>query len=162
MKLIQINLNHYKVAKDLLSQTVLEMEVAIICEQYSDLASNWVSDSSKKAAIWSCGTYAIEECSTLPDVGFVRGKINGIHIYSCYAAPSLSLQEFELFLDRLTSDAKKYSPLIIAGDFNAWSTAWGSSKTNARGHSLLEAFSNLKVVLLNDGSNPTFTKAGKE
>ena len=164
MKFIQINLNHCKVAQDLLSQTIYEMktDVAIICEQYEDLSENWICDSSRKVAIWACGNFAIQKCNQSTQDGFIHATVNGVHIFSCYAPPSLSSQEFEQFLDRLTSDAKKYNPVIIAGDFNAWSTAWGSKVTNIKGRILLDAFSSIELVLLNDGISPTFTKAGKQ
>ncbi|XP_044597157.1 uncharacterized protein LOC123273744 [Cotesia glomerata] len=71
---------------------------------------------------------------------------------------NLSTVEFTAFLDRLTEDAKHYHPVAIAGDFNAWAVDWGSKNTNARGKELLEAFSTLDVVLLNNGDTPTYTK----
>jgi len=51
--------------------------------------------------------------------GFARAKLDNIQFYSCYAPPSLSLNEFTGFLDRLTKDVKEHSLVAIAGDFNA-------------------------------------------
>uniref|UniRef100_A0A6V7KTV3 Endonuclease/exonuclease/phosphatase domain-containing protein n=1 Tax=Bracon brevicornis TaxID=1563983 RepID=A0A6V7KTV3_9HYME len=64
--------------------------------------------------------------------------------------------EFGAVLDGVVTDAKKRSPVAIAGDFNAWAVEWGSKKTNWRGQSLLEAFAVLDLQLLNDGELSTF------
>ncbi|CAB0041842.1 unnamed protein product [Trichogramma brassicae] len=58
---------------------------------------------------------------------------------------------------RMAEEAQGKRPLIIAGDFNAWSTEWGSSETKPRGVILLDALSALDVELLNTGHTPTFT-----
>jgi len=92
--------------------------------------------------------------------GFAKAKLDNIQFYSCYALPSLSLNEFTGFLDRLTKDVKEHSLVAIAGDFNAWAVEWGSRETNAKGQALLEAMSSLDVVLLNSGDGPTFARGG--
>ena len=48
--------------------------------------------------------------------------------------------------------------MAIAGDFNTWAVEWGSKETKKRGKTLLEAFSVLDLVLLNDGEKPTFIR----
>jgi len=161
MKVIQLNLNHCEVAQDLLQQSVQEMEVdvAILCEQYRNVdMRNWVSDGSNRAAIWVCGSHSLQEIGGTTVSGFVRVKVNDVHIYSCYAPPSASIGEFKTFLDRLTDDAQSHIPVLIAGDFNAWAIEWGSRETNSRGTALLEAFACLPVVLVNTGNTPTFCR----
>ncbi|KAI8118185.1 Retrovirus-related Pol polyprotein from type-1 retrotransposable element R1 [Lucilia cuprina] len=119
---IHLNLNHCKATQDLLSQIICEtcVDVAIVCEQYKNIqGSTWVSDSSGKAAIWACGNRAIEETSQQPENGFVRAKVGGIFVYSCYARPSATNDEYKQMLDNLIKDAMNHNPKIIAGDFNA-------------------------------------------
>lgn len=148
----------------MLSQTICETRVdaAIICEQYKDMSENvWVKDQSCKAAIWACGNKAIEEISEHLNDGFIRAKIGGIHIYSCYARPSATISEFEYMIDTLLRDSDNYNPKIIAGDFNAWAVEWGSRKTNTRGRILLEALSGHNLVLANRGNTPTFSTTGR-
>lgn len=123
MRILQLNLYYCEAAQDLLSQTVqeLKVDVAILCEQYKDLEEPWwTRDGSGRAAIWACGKSAIQENCKRRRAGFVWAKVDGIYIYSCYASPNASIVEFEVFLDQLVSDARGKSPLIIAGDFNAW------------------------------------------
>lgn len=161
MKIIQLNLNHCAVAQDLLSQTIREMDIdiAIICEQYKNLFSGvWEKDNTGKSAIWACGNIAFQESMKNPEDGFVRVKMEGVYIYSCYVSPNAPLVEFEAFLDRLVADATKHNPKIIAGDFNAWAVNWGCNATNARGRTLLEAFTQLDLVLCNTGDVHTFRR----
>ncbi|XP_026479806.1 uncharacterized protein LOC113386230 [Ctenocephalides felis] len=154
-------MNHCEAAHDLLMQTVRDMkiDVALLSELYKHLTDwPWETDSTTKAVIWSCGKFCFQNVVNNSNAGFVAASLDGIHLYSCYAPPSLSLPDFVDFLDRLVEDAKRHHPVAIAGDFNAWAVDWGSRKTNARGKALLEAFNALDVVLLNSGDKPTFEK----
>lgn len=55
--------------------------------------------------------------------------------------------------DSLLSDIPK--PLIIAGDFNAFHTSWGCSRTNIRGRLITDSIDDNDLVLLNDGQPTT-------
>jgi len=145
----------------LLTQRVreLDVDVAILCEQYADIEMQpWVTDSTKQAAIWACGRLPFEQLPTVPSPWFVRAKIGGIHLYSCYAPPSAPIEVFKNFLDTLAEDVRRHDPVVIAGDFNAWSTEWGSRETDARGIAVQEAFSSLDLLLMNEGNTSTYRK----
>ncbi|XP_068139770.1 uncharacterized protein [Drosophila tropicalis] len=90
---------------------------------------------------------------------FVRAQADGKWVFSCYLPASVSHDNFCRALDEIVNDARSRSPLVIAGNFNAWALDWGSAVTNARGRSLLEAFASLDLVLLNRGSSCTFSRA---
>ncbi|EDW29378.1 GL18357 [Drosophila persimilis] len=75
-------------------------------------------------------------------------------------APSLSLSEFAGTLDNLTADARGRHQVANGGDLNAWAEEWGSLATNARGRALLEIIAPLDIVLLNQGNQHTFSRAG--
>lgn len=164
VRCIQINLNHCKVAQDLLSQTVLELrsDVALICEQYKTPFNNskWIEDKTGKAAIWTCGSLPFESKSNRLHKGFVHAKIKGVHYYSCYVPPSAPLEEFQEIIDQLVTEARGKTPIIIAGDFNAWAVEWGCSRTNRRGLVFLEAFAALDLVILNHGTTNTYSRDG--
>jgi len=49
---------------------------------------------------------------------------------------------------------------VVSGDFNARSAAWGDWETNARGDELAIFADALGLVIVNEGSNPTFTGIG--
>ena len=91
----------------------------------------------------------------------MRAKLENIHFYSCYAPPSLEIEEFIDLIDRLVEDARERSPVVIAGDFNAWATDWGSKWKNRRGNELLDTMACLHVVLLNTGDVPTYERDGR-
>lgn len=159
MRVLQLNLNHCRAAQDLLAQSVreLDIDIAILSEQYSDLdRAIWAADKSGKTAVWSCHKIPFERRMDRQEEGFVWAHVGGVYFYSCYAPPNTTMEEFERFLDRLVSDARGRSPVIIAGDFNAWAVEWGCSRTNARGNALLCALSTLDVVLANSGQVHTF------
>ncbi|XP_041451301.1 uncharacterized protein LOC121404950 [Drosophila obscura] len=156
--------NEPSAAQDLLEQTVRELgsEVAILSEPYRvGSSSEWATDRSGKAALWLCGAEAPQMRDTKSAEGFVRASVGGIWLYSCYLAPSLSLETFSRILDELSSDLRGRSNVVVGGDFNAWAQKWGSSRTNARGRTVLEAFASLDVVLLNEGSQQTIKRAGE-
>ena len=162
MRVLQLNLNRCKVAQDLLSQSVgeLNIDVAIIGEQNADLDSaTWVSDCSGKAAIWACGSFPIQGNVRQGD-GFARAVINNTYIYSYYVSPNIPIEDFEESLARLLADARGRSPIIIGGDFNAWAVEWGNRITNRRGRVLLEAIASTDLVLVNSGNSPTFRRDG--
>ncbi|XP_070138507.1 uncharacterized protein [Drosophila bipectinata] len=75
-------------------------------------------------------------------------------------APSLTTSEFELMMDCLGNDIKGRSDVLVAGDFNAWAQVWGCPRTNARGRVVRETFASLDLVLLNEGNQHTFSRAG--
>ncbi|CAG4983072.1 unnamed protein product [Colias eurytheme] len=120
-------------------------------------SASWLSDQYGHAALWACGRSPLESVDLITK-GCVKAKIGGIHFYSCYAAPSRTIQEFNDFLDTIVDDVQSNSPVAIAGDFNAWAIDWGSKTTNARGRELIEAMSAIDVVLLNKGNEPTFSR----
>lgn len=163
MKCLQLNLNHCEIAQDLLWQTIAEkqIDVAILSEPYRNIdGGTAVSDTTTKASIWACGRFPLQEVVVRGEEGYVVARVNGVYIFSCYAPPSLQPDEFEHLLDKITADATRYKPNIIAGDFNAWAVEWGSRYTNPRGETLLEMFARLDTVLVNSGDTSTFRRNG--
>ncbi|XP_066906370.1 uncharacterized protein [Halyomorpha halys] len=164
MRILQLNLNHCEAAQNLFYQTVREqhIDVAILCEQYKNLDGNSrASDVSGKAAVWACNSQAIQGVNTTSHSAFVWA-INDVYIFSCYAYPSITIEDFANLLDRIVLEANCHKPAIIAGDFNTWATEWGSRLTNRRGEVPFEAFAQMSdMFLMNNGTNPTFTRAGR-
>lgn len=164
MRFLQLNLNHCEVAQDLLWQTLRErkIDVAILCEPYMNVGSpnNWIVDVTGKAVVWVNENFHIQEIPTTQQVGFTWVKVEGIYICSVYAPPSASMDEFEQLLYAIVDTFREQHAVIIAGDFNAWATDWGSRTNNRRGDMLLESFSALDIAILNNGTSPTFVRNG--
>lgn len=163
MRVLQLNLNHTRAAQDLLMQMTREKDIDVILmsEPHRPMEGrSYLSDKTAGAAIWTAGKHALLETYGQAE-GFARAKIKGIYFYSCYARPSWTIHEFQTMLDNIITDAKGRNPIIIAGDFNAWATEWGSRTTNQRGQNLLESFATLGVSLITDGLAHTFNRAGR-
>ncbi|KAL7288373.1 hypothetical protein TKK_0017704 [Trichogramma kaykai] len=88
---------------------------------------------------------------------FTWARINGILFFSVYAPPRFAGAEFSTLLTDIIEEAWGKRPLIVAGDFNTWSTDWGCCKMRQRATALLDAFVTLEAVLLNTGDKLTFT-----
>ncbi|CAB0042908.1 unnamed protein product [Trichogramma brassicae] len=160
MKIVQLNLNHCMSAQSLLEQTVLEHEfdLAIVNDQYRNLKPpyTWLADANKQAAIWVLRGNQVQERPARASPFFTWARVHGIYIFSVYAPPRPTDAEFAALLSDITDEARSKRPLIVAGDFNAWSTKWGSHRTNHREMVLLDALAPLDVVLLNTGDTLTF------
>ncbi|CAB0030769.1 unnamed protein product [Trichogramma brassicae] len=70
---------------------------------------------------------------------YTWAQIAGILIFSIYAPPRLSHEEFTGLLSNIVDEARGKTPILVAGDFYAWST--GSRETKPRGEAFLDAFS---------------------
>ncbi|CAB0028827.1 unnamed protein product [Trichogramma brassicae] len=136
MRILQLNLNHCEAAQDLLCDTIsrLRIDVAILCEQYKNLAppNTWLADADGQAAIWVHGGISVQERPARVNPYFAWARIGGIFFFSVYAPPRLSEREFSALLANITEEARGRRPLVIAGDFNAWSTEWGCRETRPR------------------------------
>lgn len=140
----------------------LAVDVLILSEipRGSPDTSRWVSSADNKAvvALTNNANIAAVDCSK--DLGFVRMQLPDVLVYSCYWTLYGILVMFEEFLAGLEMDVRmNHRPnmgLIVAGDFNLKSPAWGSRFVNARGQ-LLERFAaSLGFWPENVGSVPTF------
>ncbi|CAB0042208.1 unnamed protein product [Trichogramma brassicae] len=161
MRIVQLNLNHCKAAQGLLSQAIREqrINVAIVCDQYKnhDPPYTWLTDANSQAAIWVQGDSLVQEHPARARRFFTWARISGIYFFSVYAPPRLAHVEFSALLTNITEEARGKRPLIIAGDFNAWSTEWGCRATRQRVTTLLDALAPLEAVLLNTENTPTLT-----
>ncbi|XP_037294130.1 uncharacterized protein LOC119189191 [Manduca sexta] len=110
---LQANINHCARAQDLLVQSLAQwsIHVAVVSEPYFVPRDDWAGDSDGSVAV----------ITGVPPAPRPSKK---------------SLAEFESFLIRLGTlvvQSSQPRPVLVAGDFNAKSLAWGSSVTDARG-----------------------------
>nr|XP_049706063.1 uncharacterized protein LOC126056574 [Helicoverpa armigera] len=157
-KILQANLNHCAGAQDLFLQTMAEWSigVAVAAEPYFvSPRPNWVGDVDSSVAIIgsadpNCTPPTLKERGS----GYVAAKWGEVIIFGVYFSPNRTLPEFEDFLDRLGASVLRMAPsqVLIMGDFNAKSTAWGSSRPDIRGRVVEEWAAVTGLVLLNRGS----------
>ncbi|CAB0040002.1 unnamed protein product [Trichogramma brassicae] len=163
IRIIQLNLNHCKAARSLLSQAIREqrMNVAIVCDKYKNLDPPYtrLADANSQTAIWVQGDSLAQEHPARARPFFTWARISGIYFFSVYAPPRLADEELSALLTNITEEARGKRPLMIADDFQAWSMEWGCRATRQRATTLLDALALLEDVLLNTGNTPTFTGA---
>ncbi|KAA5557143.1 hypothetical protein F3G51_31835, partial [Pseudomonas aeruginosa] len=132
-RFLQSNLNHSARAQDLLVHTMAEwsIDVAVAAEPYFVPTDQdcWMGDVDGSVAI------VLRQSAALPPLdmvargpGYVAARIDGTVVIGAYFSPNRSLAEFERFLGGLEALLHRLGsrPVIVAGDFNAKCTAWGS------------------------------------
>lgn len=164
IQFLQINLHCSRAAQDLMCQSAAEDEIDyIFASEYNTVgAQHWYPDSSGKAAIL-CHQNRLINNAGQGENGFRWIESGDITLYSCYWSPNTTLQEYEQFLTRLERSVRgKSTEIIIAGDFNAWHTSWGSRSSNRRGEALIDLITSLGLVICNRGNSPTFQRGNLE
>jgi len=89
--------------------------------------------------------------------GFVVAKWGDIVVVRVYIPPGRGRTFFENRLDLIGGAIREHAPssIIVAGDFNAHSRAWGSRRTDLRGGILEGWAASLGLHLLNEGTAST-------
>ncbi|XP_026746947.1 uncharacterized protein LOC113508189 [Trichoplusia ni] len=149
------NINHSARAQDLLLQTMAEwsIDVAVVAEPYFVPArDNWLGCADGSVAI--IGGTLIDPSRGR---GWVAAVSDGIAVVGAYFSPNKSLADFEGFLVELGAVVNRYHPrpVLVLGDLNAKSSAWGSPVTDSRGEVLEEWAVTTGLVILNRGSEYT-------
>lgn len=88
----------------------------------------------------------------------VGAVVERVAFYSCYMPPPLSIAQFTEVLEELGADCGRHprTDQLIAGDFNAKVTTWGSTRTDNKGTVLEEFAAALNLKIGNVGNTPTF------
>lgn len=141
LRCLQANVNKSKAALDLLLHYAKETksEILIVSEpNYIPATSNWFSSKDGNAAIFIDPNYSRDICDIAgASSRFIAMYYGSYLIISLYAAPSLNLREFNNILDELSEViSHRVNKIILAGDFNAKASLWGSSLTDKRGRLL--------------------------
>ncbi|XP_041984091.1 uncharacterized protein LOC121736777 [Aricia agestis] len=154
------NLNHCAQAQDLWVQAILErrVDVAVVAEPYRVLArDDWIGDvDSSVAVVLGSNIVPPSSGNTTRGQGFVVVGLRALTVVGVYFSPNRPLAEFEALLLRLTAYIEGSSPpVVVAGDFNAKSTLWGSPATNARGRVVEDWLITTGLVVANRGAVST-------
>jgi len=161
---LQINLNGNWSAEQLMFQTADETktDILVVSEPFAKCGreDSWCFSTDRKAAV------ALTQWSSLfrnrhgAGEGFAWATFGDLSVFSCYWRPGTTLQEFASFLADLevAIHANDSPKVVVAGDFNAWNTEWGSRTNNPRGRLLSDLAASLGLLLANDGSVPTFVR----
>jgi len=167
-RLIQINVNHTPSAQDLLHQVMAErgVDIAVVTEPYRVPTDHtrWAADKKSWRRWPLAPTVAItwrHTDTSLPCAfveagdGYVAVRWGKWLVVGVYIPPRLNIRQYERRLDSLQGCINRHPwPALVAGDFNAHSTSWGSRVTNGKGRAV-EEWAQLGLILLNRGSVST-------
>lgn len=167
LKVLQCNLNHARRAQDLCIQTMGERDYAmgIVAEPYAPGIPSghpcWAINNIGSVAIHWRHREGRPPCNKAGEgEAFVAVEWGPITVVGIYIPPSLDLATNEEALDEIADYVrdKRHRPMILAGDFNAKSTRWGSRATDGRGRVLEAWAAALDLCLLNTGSRSTLIR----
>ncbi|XP_076638239.1 uncharacterized protein LOC143350198 [Colletes latitarsis] len=165
IKILQINLNGCRLAQDLMLKTAedLNVDAVVVSEPYT-VMSSWVGDVSRKAAIWSTGFNGLRVLNdrTVVGRGFAAVSLGGVQLCSCYYTPRYSAEELAEELAELERARQLWGQdVIVAGDFNSKSPAWGSRRLDDKGIALTAAFDRMGVIPVVPRGRCTFERNGR-
>ncbi|XP_037294360.1 uncharacterized protein LOC119189284 [Manduca sexta] len=161
LRFLQANINRCARAQDLLLQSMARwsINIAVVSEPYFVPPRNdWMEDLSGSVAIIAsaaAGTLTHERVKR--GQGCVAARFGGIVVVGCYFSPSRTLAEFHNSLRELSDVVVEYGslPVVVLGDFNAKSQAWGSRYTDVRGRMVEDWALEVGLDVLNRGSVAT-------
>lgn len=85
-------------------------------------------------------------------------EVRDMVLISCYISPKTSLMEFSAILKKMEANIKSLNnriQVVLCGDFNAHSMAWGSKYESCKGNRLVRWTEINNLVLINEGDSPT-------
>ncbi|CAB0032299.1 unnamed protein product [Trichogramma brassicae] len=94
------------------------------CKENPTCVGRWLADANSQAAIWVQGSGGVQERPARARPFFTWARINGIYFFSVYAPPRLADVEYSALLTNIIEEVWDKRPLIVAGDFNAWSNCY--------------------------------------
>jgi len=120
----------------------------------------WYSDTGNKAAIMAFNPKIhVQEIGPKDNPGFWWVRIENMTIYACYWSPNTDYTLFVDFLDKLEGCIRnKKGMVIVGGDFNAKSPAWGDHREDQKGKTLMDMMASLGMIACNSSDKPTFTR----
>ncbi|XP_029668594.1 uncharacterized protein LOC115238694 [Formica exsecta] len=156
--ILQANLNHACRAQDLFLHGLAErgfgLGVAAEPYQVPEASPCWTGDRTGSVAITWRNDPTLPPCTPVEaGAGVAVVRWGPISVLGCYISPNVGLAQYEAFLDGVSACFRRQMPrpIIVAGDFNAKSTRWGSRFTDARGEALQDWAAALGLCLINTG-----------
>lgn len=165
MKILQINLNHCRLAHYLLPQTAMEekADLILIAEPLYN-PDNWIMSTDGKSAIWVTGYNGNNrmEDGDRSEGSFSAVRLKNLTVISVYISPNTSDDLYALKIEEILALSKQEKRLgrsvLVGGDFNARSPVWGSEEQNAKGTILLDAMLRRDIFPVRPIGGPTFER----
>ena len=129
-EIIQINMDRSRTTLNLVHRYARDEDIHLIIiaepNKKAAISQGWYADEKLDAAIVvPSGKLAVKKHGR--GSGYVWVETTCMAVYSCYISPSVDLKAATLYMAKLANDIRRHNrPVIVAGDFNAKSTGWGS------------------------------------
>ena len=164
LKIVQINLNRSRLAQDMMVQnvSVLNADVVIISEPFRQ-SDGWYNDVSGDSSVWVTGFAGkfSTQSTPLAAEGVAVAVVGDLAFISCYCSPRKKPAEFGGFLDILegiVADVRnECRGVVIAGDLNAKSPAWGGKVMDKKGAACMEFLARHGLIPTRLKERSTFT-----
>lgn len=159
--ILQANVNHSAAAQDLLCHHMAEwgIDLGIVSEPYRVLPRpDWAGDSDGRIAIvHRGGPHSLPFDILTKGRGFVVVGWGEVVVVGIYQSPNEPLPTLEKLLENVEAAIRPRlaGPVLVAGDLNAKSGAWGSPVTNVFGRTVVEWADEMGLIVLNKGTAPT-------
>lgn len=138
----------------------LEVDVLIVSEPNITAIrerKDWVFDEHHRSAI-KLINMDVNITSQGQGKGYAYIKTEKFTLFSCYSSGNDDIQDLEETLQEIELYLRMHrDEAIVAGDFNAKSPQWGMNTTDRRGQLMTDWMASNDLVLINQGSKPTFT-----
>ncbi|XP_076383563.1 uncharacterized protein LOC143260824 [Megalopta genalis] len=146
LNILQINLNHCRLAHNLLQQNAVDWEID---------AAIWITE---RAAMRLAPIQLLASAD-----GYVAVRISDITVVNCYSSPNIRLDAFVTHLQHLDDlmGILDHNHTIVAGNFNAKSPAWGSAETSSRGTAALEMANRVRICPVVSKEGHTYNRNGR-
>jgi hypothetical protein len=154
------NINHCRESQDLFLHQLAAMDggFGVVMEPYSINHPNWAMDLDESVAlIWQNTSLSPLYTVIHRGRGHVAVTWGSINLVRVYIPPRRGAKIYEEYLDALGDLIQRRSPrpVLVTGDFNAHSWAWGCPGENMYGRVLGQWAAALGLVLVNTGSRST-------
>lgn len=156
IKLLQINLNHCRIAQDLCLKYINTNNITIACisEPYKIKENHqWIGIPIGKAAIyWNTKEHKKNIKVVSKKENYAIVIIEEIILISVYISPNKNIREAEETIDDITKEIIKMGKskkVIICGDLNAHSRTWGSKRETARRELINEWMAEMDLMVIN-------------
>lgn len=164
IEFLQINVDGRKNAQDLMMVVSRERgaDVLIISEPHhcGQESEGWFSDIGSKAAIAVVNPrIQVQKIGLRNNTEFCWVGLEDTTVYACYWSPNTEYLMFVDFIDRLEGNKRSRNGIvIISGDLNSKSPAWGDYREDAKGKALMDVMASVGMVVCNSGDKSTFSR----
>ncbi|KAL0803257.1 hypothetical protein ABMA28_017258 [Loxostege sticticalis] len=158
-KFVVANINHCARSQDLLHQSLAQwsIQICVVSEPYHiPERDNWAGDKDGTVAIvTNTSANSLPFKSVRKGHGCVATRIGDIEVIGVYFSPNRPFAEFEIYMAQLgvfLSGCERRDNVIVTGDLNAKSVAWGSPATDVQGELVEDWLVANGLVIINRGT----------